>query len=72
MVELKTGQWINVWTIPDIMNDKTAIEDLKAFRRFQRIGWPYGPWGVNPAPYVDLIESMLAVEELYRPRVSLA
>jgi len=70
-VELKTGQWINVWTIPDIFKDNTAVQDLLAFRRFQRLGWPYGPWGINPAPYVDLMEAMMAVDEKYHPRVTL-
>jgi len=70
-VQLKTGQWIKVWTIPDLMQNETAIQDVRAFRRFQRLGWPYGPWGNNPAPYVELIEAMMAVEEKYHPRLTL-
>ena len=71
-VELKkAGLWINVWEIPDIMKDQTAIQDLIAFRRFQRLGWPYGPWGMNPAPYVEMIDTLLAIEEKYHPKVVL-
>ena len=71
MVRLKTGQWVNVWDIPEYFKDQEAIEDLKAFRRFQRFGWPYGPWGMNPAPYVDLMESLATVDEIYHPRITL-
>lgn len=70
-VELKTGQWVNVWDIPRYFKDEKAIEAVRAFRRFQRLGWPYGPWGVNPAPYVFLMETLMAVDEIYHPKVTL-
>jgi len=70
-VELKTGQWVNVWDIPGYFQDQEAIEAVRAFRRFQRLGWPYGPWGNNPAPYVSMMETLMAVEERYHPKVSL-
>lgn len=68
-VELKTKQWVNVWDIPKLFADREAIEAVKSFRRFQRLGWPYGPWGINPAPYVDLMETLMAVDEIYHPRI---
>lgn len=70
-VELKTKQWVNVWDIPGYFRDKDAYDDVVRFRRFQRLGWPLGPWGQNPAPYVDLIETLMAVDEIYHPRVTL-
>lgn len=68
---LKTGQWINVWEIPDILKNEQALRDVMTFRQFQRLGWPYGPWGNHPAPYVELISAMQVVEEKYHPRVTL-
>ena len=70
-VELKTGQWVNVWDIPGYFKDQQALEDVRTFRRFQRLGWPYGPWGLNPAPYVSLIETLMTVEERYHPNIRL-
>lgn len=70
-VELKTKQWVNVWDIPALFQDQEAIRDIIAFRRFQRFGWPYGPWGMNPAPYVELMEALSKVEEVYHPRMTL-
>ncbi len=71
VVELKTGQWINVWKIPGLFNNEAVIQDIIAFRRFQRLGWPLGPWGIHPAPDVELIEAMLVVDEKYHPRTIL-
>lgn len=68
---LKSGQWINVWDIPGILHDEQAFRDVLEFRRFQRFGWPYGPWGLNPAPYVELMSEMTVVEEKYHPRSSI-
>ena len=70
-VELKTKQWVNVWDIPKLFQDQEAIHTIVAFRRFQRFGWPYGPWGENPAPYVDLMEALSKVDEVYHPRMTL-
>lgn len=70
-VELKTGQWVKVWDIPALFKDHEARQAIIAFRRFQRLGWPYGPWGMNPAPYVDLMETLMAVDERYHPRITL-
>lgn len=70
-VELKTKQWVNVWDIPKLFADREAIETVRSFRRFQRLGWPYGPWGCNPAPYVELMETLMAVDEIYHPRMVL-
>lgn len=70
-VELKTGQWIRVWEIPGFFQDAEALQEIRAFRRFQRFGWPYGPWALNPAPYVDLMELLSRVDEIYHPRVVL-
>lgn len=70
-VKLKTGQWVNVWDIPEYFKDQEAIEDLRAFRNFQRLGWPYGPWAMNPAPYVDVMQELVAVDQIYHPKVTL-
>ena len=67
-VELKTGQWVRVWDIPGLLNNQEALQDVLAFRRFQRLGWPYGPWGMNPAPYVELMEALMVVDARYHPR----
>lgn len=53
------------------MKNEQALRDVIAFRQYQRLGWPYGPWGINPAPYVELMDSMQEVEDQYHPRVSL-
>lgn len=70
-VELKTGQWVKVWDIPKMFEDREAMESIMEFRRFQRLGWPYGPWGLNPAPYVDLMDTLMRVDEIYHPRQTL-
>lgn len=64
----KTGQWVRVHGIPELFKDRQAMEDVVAFRRFQRLGWPYGPWGLNPAPYVDLMDTLMRIDEVYHPR----
>ena len=68
-VELKTKDWVNVWDIPKILNNQEAMSGLVAFRRFQRLGWPLGPWGIHPAPYVEAIEALVRVDEIYHPRL---
>ena len=66
---LKNGLECNVYDIPAIMQNEEALEAVRFFFRWKRLGLPYGDWGNNPNILIELVELLAPIDEFYRPRM---
>lgn len=70
-VMLKTGEWVKVYDIPGILNDADARRAIYFYSRFKRMGMPYGPWGINPYPLVQVVDLLEPLDAFYHPQLKL-
>lgn len=63
----------DIWTsgkeIREAKEDKTAAECVVFFRRYDEMGMPYGFWGDNPNPCVEIVEALAPLRDIYKPRL---
>ena len=64
---LKDGTWLHEHDIPGIIKDEDATSALLFFQRWKRMGFPYGPWGDNPAILVDVVDALEPLDRFYNP-----
>lgn len=65
--ELKSGIWVKRNDIPSFFQDELCTSALDFFIRWQRMGFPYGPWGENPNILVEIVETLEPIYRLYNP-----
>lgn len=68
---LKCGDWVRVHEIPGIMADEDAAAAVSFFARWKRMGFPYGPWGENPNPLVEVVDLLEPLDRFYTPPIHL-
>ena len=49
------------------MADEDAASAVSFFARWKRMGFPYGPWGENPNPLVEVVDLLEPLDRLYNP-----
>lgn len=64
---LKTGAWVKVYDIPAVMSNEEAGKAVDFFFKWIRMGFPYGPWGENPNPLVEIVDLLDPLERFYNP-----
>lgn len=68
---LKSGVWVRVHDIPCLLRDADALSAISFFSMWQRLGMPYGPWGENPYPLVEVVDLLEPWDRFYHPPLSL-
>lgn len=66
-VGLKSDIWIKRKDIPSYFQDELATSAVNFFFRWQRMGFPYGPWGENPNILIEIVETLEPIYRLYNP-----
>ena len=64
---LKSGVWVRVYDIPGILRNVDALSAILFFRRWQKMGLPYGPWGMNPNVLVEIVDLLEPLDRFYHP-----
>lgn len=65
----KAKIWVNVWEIPEILQDMEAVSMLEFFQRWKRMGFPYATWGESPNYLVEIVDTLDPLDRAYRPRM---
>lgn len=65
----KPGMWATGKEIRETLEDKEAINAVVFFRRYDEMGLPYGPWGMNPNLCVEVVEALAPLRDTYKPRL---
>lgn len=64
---LKTGEWVKVHDIPRIFGEADATLAILFYKRWKRMGMPYGAWGLNPHPLVVIVDTLEPLDMFYHP-----
>lgn len=67
---LKSGIIVRVHDIPSILRDEEALDALRFYKRFKRMGMPFD-WGDCPNRMVLIVDLLAPLDESYHPGLSI-
>lgn len=71
MVMLKTKEWMKAVDIVPAISNPEALEAIRFYHRYKRMGMPYGSWALNPEKLVEVIDILEPLDRFYHPQVTI-
>lgn len=66
---LKCGLEVRLDDIPDLFKDTYLASCIRFFNRWKTMGYPYGPWGLNPGVLVEVVDTLAPLDAYYHPKM---